>query len=131
VAVAIRRRCLIGTSSDSSAAPAALLEEENPFMGLSSDSSVGRAGDCSNCLLSDNPPQVIGSIPIQKNFLDLIAQLVRALGCYYVGTAPFEGTVIGKVHRYIICWIDIRRSYIYRYIPGSRGFNPHSGRDVF
>ena len=39
-------------SSDSSAASAALLKEENPFMGLSSDSSVGRAGDCSKYMLN-------------------------------------------------------------------------------
>jgi len=55
---------------------------------LSSDSSVGRAGDCSDDYFAalTNPPQVAGSIPAQKNLVPvgLIAQLVRALGCYYV-----------------------------------------------
>jgi hypothetical protein len=38
-----------------------------PF--FTSDSSVGRAGDCSNHYFAVllNPPQVAGSIPAQKN----------------------------------------------------------------
>jgi hypothetical protein len=59
-----------------------------PF--FTSDSSVGRAGDCSNHYFAALPilanlPKSLVRFRLRRIFpVGLIAQLVRALGCYYV-----------------------------------------------